>query len=176
MTAQSVEATVTILEMTRAPGRQVPPPGNMRLALLQAVRPSLHFYRYLYNTVGGAYCWVDRKYLDDETLAGLIHRDEVEVFVAYREGNPAGFFELNRASPREVWLTYFGLMPDQYGFGLGKWMLSAAIDRAWATEPDRICVETCTLDHPRALPLYQKLGFTPFAQKHKVVQLAVDQG
>jgi hypothetical protein len=32
-----------------------------------------------------------------------------------------------------------------------------------------VAVQTCTLDHPAALPLYQKLGFTPVAQKKEVV-------
>ncbi|TGV78967.1 GNAT family N-acetyltransferase, partial [Mesorhizobium sp. M2D.F.Ca.ET.145.01.1.1] len=30
-------------------------------------------------------------------------------------------------------------------------------------------VQTCTLDHPAALPLYQKLGFKPVAQKKEIV-------
>jgi hypothetical protein len=30
-------------------------------------------------------------------------------------------------------------------------------------------VETCTLDGPAALPLYQKMGFTPYAQEQKLI-------
>jgi hypothetical protein len=26
-------------------------------------------------------------------------------------------------------------------------------------------VQTCTLDHPRALPMYQRMGFSPYAQE-----------
>ena len=32
-------------------------------------------------------------------------------------------------------------------------------------EIERLWVHTNTLDHPRALPLYQKLGFVPYAQE-----------
>jgi hypothetical protein len=32
-----------------------------------------------------------------------------------------------------------------------------------------VTVQTCTLDHPAALPLYQKLGFAPVAQKKETV-------
>ncbi len=31
-------------------------------------------------------------------------------------------------------------------------------------------VQTCTLDHPAALPLYQKLGFQPVGQKKEVIR------
>ena len=48
--------------------------------------------------------------------------------------------------------------------------LGAAIEAAWATEPRQIVVQTCTLDHPAALPLYQKLGFSPVGQKREQVQ------
>ena len=47
---------------------------------------------------------------------------------------------------------------------------AAAISAAWAHGPKRVTVQTCTLDHPAALPLYQKLGFTPVAQKKEVVR------
>ncbi|TIX52655.1 MAG: GNAT family N-acetyltransferase, partial [Mesorhizobium sp.] len=40
---------------------------------------------------------------------------------------------------------------------------------AWSHGPRRVTVQTCTLDHPAALPLYQKLGFAPVAQKKEIV-------
>jgi len=165
-----IETTVTFLEMTRAPRRRIAPPGNLRLALMQAVRPSIHFYRYLYDTIGSGYLWVDRKRLTDEQLGEKIHHDKVEIVVAYLDGSPAGFFELDLTDPDEIWLAYLGIMPDQLGRGLGKWLLSSALDAAWSKNPKRVCVETCTLDHPRALPLYQKQGFQPFAQKRKLME------
>ena len=36
--------------------------------------------------------------------------------------------------------------------------------------PTPVVALTATLDHPAALPLYQKLGFQPVAQKKEVVQ------
>jgi hypothetical protein len=33
-----------------------------------------------------------------------------------------------------------------------------------------VTVQTCTLDHPAALPLYQKLGFSPVGQKKEIVR------
>ncbi len=40
-------------------------------------------------------------------------------------------------------------------------MLQSAVDLAWDKGPRKLTVNTCTLDHPKALPLYQKLGFRP---------------
>ena len=52
---------------------------------------------------------------------------------------------------------------DYQGLGLGKWLLSTAISAAWAHKPGKIILQTNTLDHPAALPLYQKMGFSPVA-------------
>jgi ribosomal protein S18 acetylase RimI-like enzyme len=78
---------------------------------------------------------------------------------------PAGFGEINRGvKPGEAELTYFGLMPDYIGQGLGWYFINAIIDIAWASEPSRIWVHTCHLDHPRAIRNYQKAGFKVFGQ------------
>jgi len=167
----TVETTVTFLEMNTPSALVVHPPANLKLALMQAVKPPVHFYRYLYDTVGANHAWVDRRKMGDEALAAEIHAEGIEIFVAYVSGCPAGYFELNAQNPEEIWLAYFGLIPDFLGLGLGKWLLSQALAAAWAKGPERVRVETCTLDHPRALPLYQKLGFKPYAQKHKVMEL-----
>jgi hypothetical protein len=36
--------------------------------------------------------------------------------------------------------------------------------------PTFVTVQTCTLDHPAALPLYQKLGFSPVGQSRELVR------
>jgi len=42
--------------------------------------------------------------------------------------------------------------------------------------PKRLFVQTCTLDHPRALGLYQRCGFIPFAQEQgELEEIAEDQ-
>jgi hypothetical protein len=42
---------------------------------------------------------------------------------------------------------------------------------AWAQPISRLTINTCTLDHPRALPLYQRLGFTAYAREERFVEL-----
>jgi hypothetical protein len=84
---------------------------------------------------------------------------------------PAGYFELDGRNGEEIWLAYFGIIPEFRGRGLGKWLLSEALAAAWLKEPERVRVETCTLDDPRALPLYQRMGFVPYERRQKVMEV-----
>ncbi|MEO1703397.1 MAG: GNAT family N-acetyltransferase [Pseudomonadota bacterium] len=160
----SLEATITYLRMDENLPRSVSKPEGVDASIIPVRKPPLHFYRYLYYQVGIHWTWESRLRLTDAELRKCIHVDSCEVTVLYVDGAPSGFFEVNRAKPRSTDLAYFGTMPHVHGSGLGKWFLSQAIDACWAHEPDEITVNTCTLDHPAALGLYQKLGFKPYRQ------------
>ena len=58
-------------------------------------------------------------------------RPELETWVAYVSGSPAGYFELERQGEGDVELAYFGLMPGFLGRRFGGELLTAAIARAW---------------------------------------------
>lgn len=165
-----VPTTVTFLQMFERPGRRVAPPSGVRLLLTRCERPPVAFYRYLYESVGKPWIWVTRRRMTDTELAAAIHRPGIEVYVLYVDGAPAGYAELDARNPGNIELSYFGLTPDFTGHGLGAFFLGEAIDIAWDKSPRRLHVQTCTLDHPRALPLYQRMGFAPFSQ----VQTTVD--
>ncbi|SMF04915.1 Ribosomal protein S18 acetylase RimI [Tistlia consotensis] len=166
----TLKVTVTYLEMTEPP-RPEPahPPSNRRIALLRAQKPTLKFYRFLYDAVGEDWTWWERRIIPDERLAAYLQDERVEVYVLYVEGQPAGFFELDGREAGRIDLGMFGLMPQFVGQGLGGWFLQAAVETAWERKPARVTVNTCTLDHPRALPLYQKAGFTPVRQEAKTI-------
>ena len=157
-----LQCTITFLEMTERPVLPtIHPPQDAKVALLRAEKPTLAFYRFLYGRVGEEWLWWERRIVPDEELAADIQDDKVEVYVLYSAGVPAGFTEIDRREEGIVDLAYFGLMPEFIGRGLGPYFLNAAIDIAWSSEPERVTVNTNTLDHPRALPLYQRLGFVP---------------
>jgi len=161
--------TITHLEML-APLAQVVPRPSCQIAIIRAHNPPVHFYRYLYNTVGASHVWVNRRRLGDEALAQIIHDPGIEIYVAHLDGNPAGYIELKFLETREAEISYFGLMPDYTGRGLGRFFLAEAIRIAWARDIERLTVQTCTKDHPAALPLYQRLGFSPYAQSEDVLE------
>ena len=155
-----IRVTVTFLRMERPPATPAPAfPGDV--ALVPVRRPSVAFYRYLYATVGGPHVWWLRRTVSDEALQALLADSGIGVHVLYRAGEPAGFLELDRRGTPDVNLSYFGLVPHAVGSGLGGAFLRAAIDLAWAHAPRGLTVNTCTADHPRALPTYLRAGFTP---------------
>ena len=161
-----ITTTVTYLEMLARPTRPtVPAPMKPKTSLIQAANPTVGFYRFLYNTVGEPWTWMERRLMGDEALTKTITASGVEIYVLSVDGVPAGFGEINRGiKADEVELSYFGLMPDFIGIGLGWYFLNAIIDIAWANEPKRIWVHTCDLDHYRAIGVYQKAGFRVFGQ------------
>lgn len=165
-----IYVTVTYLEMTDPPARAAAPaPAGMKLTLMRAERPDTGFYRYLYDAVGRPWLWVDRAVLDDDALGSILADERVEVFVLYLGGVPAGYAELDRRSDGEVELAYFGLTPAAIGRGLGRYLLDWAVTAAWTGEPRRVWVHTCSLDHPRALRVYQRAGFRVYRQERETI-------
>lgn len=162
-----LEVTITYLEMRSPPARPPAPPPRQRekIALLRVEWPTVGFYRYLYNAVGGPWRWYERNALSDDELAAIVQDERVEIYVLYVGGSPAGYAEIDFRDPSDVELAYFGLVPDYIGRGLGRYLLDWAVDTAWARSPARLWVNTCTLDHPSALAVYQKAGFVPYEQK-----------
>src|ERR1043166_3988895 len=62
-------------------------------------------------------------------------------------------------------------MPEAVGRGLGFFFLNQSIALAWANPISKLLVNTCTLDHPRALPLYQRAGFEPYPREDRYSEL-----
>lgn len=165
-----LDVTVTYLEMDRPPGPTRPPPPALKLALLKVDGISVGYYRYLYAQTGRDWVWYERRALGDAALAAEIAGPDVEIHVLHVDGEPAGYVELDyRRMPAEAELRFFGLMPRFVGRGIGPWMLDWAIREAWRRDPRQLVVNTCTLDHPKALPLYQRMGFRAVRQERKTI-------
>jgi GNAT superfamily N-acetyltransferase len=166
-----IDVSITHLEML-APPKTTPlvcPSLPQPLTLMVARKPNLRFYRFLYGSVGDPWLWYERRQMEDAKLTAILNDPLVEVTVAYVGGVPAGYFELDRREPGEVELAYFGLMPDFIGLKLGPYFLDCAIRKAWGRGPKRVWVHTCSLDHPKALNLYERAGFVPFAhESHRI--------
>ncbi len=161
-----LSTVVTYLEMTTQPSSPTPTRPALPIALMRAVDMPLSFYRYLYDTIGEDWLWYERRLLDDAALTRIVHDPDVEVYVLYVNGAPGGYGELNRrGGDAEVDLAYFGLLPECIGRGLGSYFLRWLVDQAWSYEPSRVTVNTCDLDHPRALRTYQSIGFVPFERE-----------
>jgi GNAT superfamily N-acetyltransferase len=168
---RTLATTVTYLALDGLPAALPPMPTRPRLALMQAEAIAAHYYRYLYAEVGKSLLWVERSSLSDADLLKRIHAVGTEIFVLYANGNPAGYFELDRQTAGNVRLAYFGLMPEWTGQRIGPWFLGAAIAAGFSRGARRLAVNTCTFDHPAALPLYQKLGFRPVRREERMLSV-----
>ena len=172
---KSLKASVTHLEMKRRPRATAPLPVNLHASLIRATDIPLHFYRYLQWQVGREWNWVARLRMTDQQLSKIVHAKTTRIFVLSVDGAPAGFFELADLEDSTVELSYFGLMGHVRKRGLGEWMLGQALTTAWSTTPARVIVSTNTLDHPAALPLYQKMGFEPVSQNQAIIRPLADE-
>jgi GNAT superfamily N-acetyltransferase len=172
-----VEVVTTYLEMRARPSAPLAPPAP-GVTVVRAVKPSVRFYRYLYDSVGAPWHWYDRRRMPAAELAAILDDDRVEVHVAYQGGVPAGYTELDRRASGEVELAYFGLVPEAIGHKLGPWLLAWSIHEAWRpTGVSRVWVHTCTLDHPAALRTYLAAGFTKYGDdRHRQTVLASPAG
>ena len=175
-----VAVEVTFLRMDRRPFGPAPAfPAGAEVVV--AERCSVGFYRYLYDGVGRRHVWWLRRTLTDEQLAGILRDPANTVHVLMHQGEPAGFYELGRrnhpAVNLSVNLSYFGLLPHALGRGMGRALLRHAVDTAWAGAGTRaMTVNTCTADHPRALPNYLAAGFRPVRAVREVWQVPARLG
>jgi len=174
-----VGVTVTFLRMDHAPDEPAPalPAGA---SVVRVAAPTVAFYRYLYNTVGADYVWWLRRLMPDGELSALLRQTGVEIHVLYMGGAPAGFFELDARSIPVINLSYFGLMPHVVGTGIGTPFLRRAVAEAWSRGPKgrtgALTVNTCTADHPRALPAYLRAGFLPVRRSDEVWNVPLSLG
>lgn len=162
-----MKVIVTFMQM-------VSPPAGPRLLLPagwsveHGVQPSLAAYRVLHDRVGRSCCWWMRQAVPDEPLEHFLAVAPIEIGLLRDNGNVRGFYEINRADPSSPNIAYFGLFPEAIGQGVGRAFLDTVLRRAWRGNPLRVRVNTCTADHPRALPLYRDAGFDVLRQVEEV--------
>ncbi len=134
------------------------------LSIEQAQTPSAELNRFLYTAVGGDWNWTDRLPWTYPQWQEWVDRSELKTWVAYVSSNPAGYFELETQPEGSVEITSFGLLPSFIGRGLGGYLLTVAVQKAWQMGAARVWLHTCTLDHPNALQNYCARGFRVFRE------------
>lgn len=172
-----VPYTITYLEMTAPPGSPRPLPEGVEL--IRAIDPPVWYFLSLYDAVGRDYEWQDRfdqAEDDPRALQDFVRDPDVVIWTAMARGWPQGFFMLDWREAGTCDLAYFGLVPQALGTGLGAPLLSQAMSIGWARDGvARMTVNTCSLDHPRALTMYQKAGFSPIRRETKTRILVHDR-
>jgi len=156
-------AVVTYLEMLVPPPE---PPQASTLTLRKMEGMDLGDYRRLFRRVGSHWLWFSRLVMDDAALAAIIHDPQVELFaVAGEDKAEVGVLELDFREAGQCEIAFVGLVPELAGQGHGRWLLAQSLHLAWRDGVRRVHVHTCTLDHPAALPAYQRAGFRAFKRE-----------
>jgi len=169
----TAEVTTWYLEQT-APEDLRPaavPEGDVRITRSEVPLPE--FSRFLYTAVGGDVRWTDRLPMTYAQWQELLERPGVETWVAYANGTPAGYIELDAQDDGVVEIMYFGLIPAFRGRRIGGHLLSYGTARAWdlaerwpgRTPTKRVWVHTCSDDGPHAMNNYLRRGFRLFDTK-----------
>jgi GNAT superfamily N-acetyltransferase len=150
-----IGAVVTYLELTDRPKRAPLSASPLRLEPWPAPDPER--YRALFRKVGARWLWYSRLLMDDERL----RREMAEIHaVLDPSGAEVGLVELDFRSRGECLIRFLGLVPELAGRGHGRWLLERTLALARRPGVGRVAVNTCTLDHPAALPAYLRAGFT----------------
>ena len=121
---------VTYLEMIDRPigvGISTPRAGTN---LERVIDPPLESYRALMRLIGEPWMWWERLSLDDATLTAVLSDPETDLNLLKLDGETAGILELDWRQPGEVEIAFFGLIPDAIGRGLGRYLMTSALDRA----------------------------------------------
>ncbi|MCP4452160.1 MAG: GNAT family N-acetyltransferase [Planctomycetes bacterium] len=165
------KVATTYLEMTDPKALKPARANDLPFQLMQAKLPSPELNRFLYTAVGADWVWYSRLPWDTTRWLTYLDRAELETWVAYVSGTPAGYFELERQPSDQVEIVHFGLLPSFVGQGLGGPLLFATIQRAWDMGAKRVWVHTCDLDHPHALRNYQARGFQIYRTEEEIETL-----
>ena len=162
---RKVEVVRTYLELNSSaafrPARLV----DAAVTLERVPRCTVELSRRLYHEVGEAYHWVDRLAWTDTELDAYLTQAGFGVWLMRYDRKVAGFFELRTDADKSIEIALFGLLTEFVGRGLGKHLLSCAVDEAWVMGASRVWLHTCTLDSPVALPNYVARGFVPYRKE-----------
>jgi GNAT superfamily N-acetyltransferase len=106
--------------------------------------------------------------MSDAELAGIIRSPLVDVYALMQDGNDEGLLELDFRTAGHCEIAFFGVTAKLIGSGAGRWLMNRALELAWSRPISRLWVNTCTFDHPAALPFYQKSGFRAFRRQIEI--------
>ncbi|MEK6221350.1 MAG: GNAT family N-acetyltransferase [Chloroflexota bacterium] len=141
-------------------------PANKKTAAYEMKRveiplPELNWF--LHQAVGADFLWGGRENWGREEWTTHVDRVELETWMMYVSGTPAGYFEIEYDDGSRI--RSFGLLKQFFGQGLGGVLLNKAVDRSWDIGAARVWLTTCTHDHPNALKNYLARGFKVIEEK-----------
>ncbi len=140
---------------------------NEKKFLVKKIKPDFQLNKFFYKQVGKKHRWIDRLSWSDGKWINYISNKNLETYIISESDELAGFFELlYNPELKETEISYFGLLEEYIGKGIGGYALSVAIKKSFEKNIRRVWLHTCTLDHPNALKNYIARGMTVFKKEN----------
>ena len=140
---------------------------NENKYLVKKIKPDFQLNKFFYKQVGKNHRWIDRLSWSDEKWINYISNRNLETYIISEFDELVGFFELlYNPELEETEISYFGLLEEYIGKGIGGYALSVAIKKSFEKNIRRVWLHTCTLDHPNALKNYIARGMTVFKKEN----------
>ena len=135
--------------------------------LINKINPDFQLNKFFYKQLGKKHRWLDRLNWYAEKWINYISNENLDTYIISDSENLVGFFELlNNPHLSETEISYFGLLEEYIGRGIGGYALSVAIRKSFEKDIKRVWLHTCTLDHPNALKNYIARGMTVFKKEN----------
>ena len=140
---------------------------NEKKYLVKKIKPDFQLNKFFYKQVGKKHRWIDRISWSDGKWINYISNKNLETYIISESDELVGFFELlYNPELKETEISYFGLLEEYIGKGIGGYALSVAIKKSFEKNIRRVWLHTCTLDHPNALKNYIARGMTVFKKEN----------
>ncbi len=127
------------------------------LTIVSVNRRDVARCKRLWSDVGAGF-WTERSRWNQARWLDHLRQPNVLFWIALVSDEDAGCFELSKLA-RGVKIQGFGLVPTYRGRGLGRDLLTAATEQAFAIGARKVWLHTATDDHPNALPNYLSGGY-----------------
>ncbi|PCJ89141.1 MAG: GNAT family N-acetyltransferase [Hyphomicrobiales bacterium] len=163
-----IATIVTFLEMSERPD-WIDNADMRGLHFAAQTTPDLDWYRDFFRQIGANWLWVSRLLMTDSELHKTLNEPNKKLFTVQLDGEDIGISELSHNPKGDVELSFFGIIGKHTGAGFGRAIMAQTLQKAWRDNPQKVHLQTCTLDHPAAIKFYQKCGFVPVKQVIQVL-------
>ena len=122
--------------------------------------------KFFYKKIGKKHHWIDRLVWSEKQWIDYVSNKKVKTYILKNDEDLAGYFELIlHTEKKEVEIAYLGLLEEYQNKKLGSYLLTCAIKKSFLSNPKRVWVHTCSLDHKNALNNYIARGMKIFKKE-----------
>ena len=135
--------------------------------LVKLINPAnFKLNKFFYKNIGKKHRWVDRLVWTDKQWIDYTVDKKVKTYVLKKQEDLVGYYELiSHLDQKETEIAYFGILEEYQNQKLGSFLLTSAIKNSFSSNPNRVWLHTCSLDHKNALNNYISRGMKIFKKE-----------